>query len=335
MNDSIDNQEYPGVQKDPKGSDQDHDFSTDDLQDFVISPDDSSKVQEGSKENAGVVLKRSREAQGLSLEIVHEATKIPLDALRAIEEGYKVRMLSTFYYKGFVKMYASYLGVEVSEVIEDYREEELPQHIDPDVEGFEMPEWVSKVFTRQRKQQIVIVVGGMLGLFLITKLFGAIFHRPKVSEPKKTVKAAEVKKSSVAEKEVKSGNRKDEKKKTQPVKRVEKKITVKNTPMVVTRSEPAPLPSTASTIQKNIILTVRAKENSWLRVKTDGDTVFQSTLRTGAVETWLADNSIEISGGNISQLEFDLNGKLIGALGRKDRNAKRVVITKDGLSVKK
>ena len=45
------------------------------------------EVQQEPKESAGVILKQEREAQGLSLDIVHEATKIPLDALRAIEEG--------------------------------------------------------------------------------------------------------------------------------------------------------------------------------------------------------------------------------------------------------
>ncbi|MCK5014442.1 MAG: DUF4115 domain-containing protein, partial [Candidatus Omnitrophica bacterium] len=87
-------------------------------------------------------------------------------------------------------------------------------------------------------------------------------------------------------------------------------------------------------VKKEIALTVRAKQNSWLRVRTDGMIVFQSTLRLGDVETWMADDEIEISGKNINQLEFELNGKMIGTLGRKDRNAKKVVITKNGLSVK-
>ena len=99
------------------------------------------------------------------------------------------------------------------------------------------------------------------------------------------------------------------------------------------QSKPAAVVS-AVVVQKEIILTVRAKQNSWLRVRTDGNIVFQSTLRLGAVETWTADNEIEISGKNVDQLEFELNGKMIGTLGRKDRNAKKVVITKNGLSVK-
>src|SRR6266436_3769056 len=66
------------------------------------------------------ILKTTRESKGLTLEIVHEATKIPMDALRAIEEGYKVRILSPFYYRGFIKIYSEFLGLDVNEMYKQY-----------------------------------------------------------------------------------------------------------------------------------------------------------------------------------------------------------------------
>ncbi|MBF0485777.1 MAG: helix-turn-helix domain-containing protein, partial [Candidatus Omnitrophica bacterium] len=60
----------------------------------------------------GVFLKAERERQGLSLDMIHEATKIPIDSLKAIEEGYKVRTLSPFYFKSFVRLYAQYLNLD-------------------------------------------------------------------------------------------------------------------------------------------------------------------------------------------------------------------------------
>ena len=84
-----------------------------------------------------------------------------------------------------------------------------------------------------------------------------------------------------------------------------------------------------------IVLTVRAKKNSWLKVKADDRVVFQSTLTQGDIETWRGTDSIEISGKNINQLEFELNGKMIGTLGRDKSKAKVVIFTKDGLTVPK
>lgn len=311
-----------------------------------------------SKENAGEILKRERKAQGLSLDIVHEAIKIPMDALRAIEEGYKVRMLSPFYYKGFLKMYADYLGIDASQVVEDYHEEKLPKHIEREAEEFEISQRIANLLTRKRKQQIVVAIGIFLALFLFFKVIGFLIglgSRP--SETKGNVKAKAVKTEVVKKETVKKAASKKEIKKivkAKPVvvqKRVKKVVQKESpkpeTPIVVKKIEkkvqPPPTPKPArivpavipvATVQKEITLTVRAKQNSWLRVKADGSIVFQSTLRRGAIETWTADNEVEISGKNIDQLEFELNGKMIGTLGRKDRNAKKVVITKNGLSVK-
>src|SRR5258707_14297451 len=66
------------------------------------------------------ILKSSRESKGLTLEIVHEATKLPMDALNAIEEGYSVRILSPFYYRGFIKIYAEFLSLDVGEMYKQY-----------------------------------------------------------------------------------------------------------------------------------------------------------------------------------------------------------------------
>lgn len=281
-----------------------------------------------TKKSAGKVLKKSRENQGISLEIVHEATKIPMDALRAIEEGYKIRMLSPFYYRGFLKMYANYLNIDVSEVIDDYKQEELPEHIKQDIEDFQTPKWIADIFTRQRMRQIVITVGIFLALFVIFKLIGFLTSRepkPAVTKEANNKEAGQI---EVVEKKIKKIVQ-------QPRKEVRQMTPKIVAPAVISQPSKPLVKAPSAVVQKNVILTVRANQNSWLRVKTDGMVVFQSTLKIGAVETWLANDEIEISGRNINQLEFELNGKMIGTLGRKDRNVKKVVITKRGLSVKK
>src|SRR5665213_2145982 len=85
-----------------------------------MPPTDSNKEKPS-------ILKDTREAKGLTLDIVHEATKIPLDALKAIEEGYSVRSLSPFYYRGFIKIYAEFLGLDVGETYKQYGLDETPK----------------------------------------------------------------------------------------------------------------------------------------------------------------------------------------------------------------
>jgi hypothetical protein len=80
---------------------------------------------------------------------------------------------------------------------------------------------------------------------------------------------------------------------------------------------------------------VRAIRDTWIQVKTDDKVVFQMTLSKGSMENWSADNRIELSGRNIDQLDMEVNGKHIGSLGGGERRIRRVLITKEGLTVKK
>lgn len=301
------------------------------------SPEEKKSGSEGLQEvSKGHVLKNIREEKGLSIELVHEATKIPVDVLRAIEEGYTVRLLSPFYYRGFVKIYAKYLGVDISDVLDNYRSENLPKPIKKDVDDLQginidkIYDELSRFLTRKRKQQIVVLLGIVLSLFLLFKIITFFTSRPQA----KVVKKEQVEIEKIE---------KVEKIKPAPVQKIEEKKAVVPPPVqpppAPVRSEEAPPQSTvessASVVQKSVILTVRARKSSWLRVKTDDRVVFQSTLDTGSVETWMADERIEISGKNINELEFELNGKMIGSLGRADRKAKQLVVTKDGLTVTK
>ncbi|VAW13105.1 hypothetical protein MNBD_BACTEROID05-1283 [hydrothermal vent metagenome] len=283
----------------------------------------------------GDLLKKAREKSGLSLETIHEETKIPMDALRAIEEGYTIRTLSPFYITGFVKIYAQYLGINVEDIIDDYHSEKLPKYIKKNVEDFELPLWITDLKKHVTKKNLLIAGGVFLGLFLMFKVINIFANRPakpeikNIKAGKKEASTKKIKKISAASKK-KSASKKIEKKQA-PVQ------FVKTQKLSATSSQtnPSRVITPAKIVTKDVTLTVRAKESSFLIVKSDNTIVFQATLRRGSVETWMADEKIELSGKRINQLEFELNGKMIGALGRKERRAKRVIVTKDGLSVSK
>ncbi len=296
-----------------------------------------SPVEEAPLRKA-LILKNKRIEKGLSLDAVHEATKIPLDALKAIEEGYSIRILSPFYIKGFLKIYAMYLNVDPSEVIDESPKEKLPkvtkQDVDTDFE-FNMQQTLKKYLTHQRKKQIAAFIGIILALFILFKSIVMIMHavrnKPEGQRVKKEVlqnKSVTVSEDEKIKSTVKRNETKGETEKPivkVPISESKPESSAKKQPLV-------PSPVVQST-QKDVKLTVRAINDSWLKVKADDKVVFQSTLNKGSVESWEASNEIIISGKNIINLEFEVNGKLIGALGKKDRKAKSVRITKDGLSV--
>lgn len=84
----------------------------------------------------------------------------------------------------------------------------------------------------------------------------------------------------------------------------------------------------------NIIrLTIRAKEDCWIRLKSDAHLVFQGILKKGRFETWQAKEKIELSLGNAGGVILEVNGKIISKLGRRGQALKNIFITKEGLSV--
>src|ERR1700733_6014563 len=114
------------------------------------------------------MLKTTREAKGLTLEIVHEATKIPMDALRAIEEGYSSRILSPFYYRGFIKIYAEFLGLDVAEMYKQYGLDQSPK---PTSSASLSAKASRKIVPADAKQEI----GNIVFLETIQEWFAFIF----------------------------------------------------------------------------------------------------------------------------------------------------------------
>ena len=64
--------------------------------------------------SVGQMLQAERERQGLSIEDVADRTKISLKNLRAIESDDSAAVLTAFFYKSFVRQFASTLAIDYS-----------------------------------------------------------------------------------------------------------------------------------------------------------------------------------------------------------------------------
>lgn len=68
----------------------------------------------------GTELKRLREQKGLTLEEVHQALKIRIRYLEAIEAGDVGALPGIVYARGFIKSYAEFLGINGQELLDTY-----------------------------------------------------------------------------------------------------------------------------------------------------------------------------------------------------------------------
>lgn len=289
--------------------------------------------QNGSeKKSLGQLLKETRESKGYSLRTIHEATKIPLDVLKAIEEGYSVRTLSPFYLKGFLKMYAEYLGIDPARVSDRPAAvlQKAAQPSKPKITQIKPKEYsisddefdFNRMFSKDQQRLAVKIIAGIFLLFLVIRVIGCLIPDKKdktAVEPVTTT--APVSPKEIAQKKLIAP----------PASSSQTKAGESAAP----ESSAAKSQEQAKDANEKVRLTIKALKGGWLQVKVDGTVVLESTIKAGVVETWEAEQEIVISGRTIHSLQFELNGEVIGTLGREDRNARRVVITKKGLSVKR
>lgn len=254
------------------------------------------------KESVGKKLKDLRLAKGLSLEEVHKATKIHLNILQAIEEDSLVNF-NPVYIKGFLKIYCKFLGVEPRDLIADYKEERAVIKHAADTHKGEYPSlkmlslgsFPFKAARAKLKTALPIVLIAIF-IFGLFSLGRFISSRPRRSANKGASAASAAQKQE--SKSIDAGTHK-------------------------------------AAAAKTITLVIHARENCFIHVKADGRVIFQNILRKGRSESWRAQDKIELSLGNAGVVELEVNGKRISSLGRKGQSVKNILITKEGLSVKR
>lgn len=78
-------------------------------------------------ENLGEKLKQARIAKNLSIEEVHKITKINRNYLAALETSSVEVFPAEVYYKNFLKRYASYLGLNGEQILQEYNDSKKQQ----------------------------------------------------------------------------------------------------------------------------------------------------------------------------------------------------------------
>jgi cytoskeletal protein RodZ len=71
-------------------------------------------------EAIGDILREARHAKGLSLEDVARATRIKLDVLERLEADEFERLAGVAYTKGFLRLYADYLGLDSQGLVDAF-----------------------------------------------------------------------------------------------------------------------------------------------------------------------------------------------------------------------
>ena len=85
--------------------------------------DNTLATETPSRDGAGTILRKTREAKGLTLDQVASETRIPVRHLEVMEEGDFANLPARTYATGFARTYAKMLGLDAEEIVAKVREE--------------------------------------------------------------------------------------------------------------------------------------------------------------------------------------------------------------------
>lgn len=78
-------------------------------------------TQQVGLKQLGNLLRQQREEKNLSLREVENTTSIRMNYLKAIEEGDADKLISPVYAQGFIKQYASFLGMDGEQLVREHK----------------------------------------------------------------------------------------------------------------------------------------------------------------------------------------------------------------------
>jgi cytoskeleton protein RodZ len=279
----------------------------------------------------GQRLRNAREARGLSLDEIEAATRIRRRFLEAIEAEDFDQLPGPAYAKGFLRTYATYLGLPAEDVAALHpalRPGPTVSRASP-VEVRITP---ATPPSRARRVATGIAAALVIGLAALGYvLYGQIKQFEATPAPGSLPASSARPRPTASSPHAPSAPQTTQ----PPVPAPPQTSTPGQTPAPAPAQAPAaPLTqaagplggpshsatapsSAASTVLAGPITVVAvASDRSWVRTVADGVTVFEGFLSAGDRQAWQAHHQLTIRVGNASALSLTVNGRALGVLGR-------------------
>lgn len=253
--------------------------------------------------SVGEILRRERQAQGREMTEIAEDLCITQRYLRAIEEDDLKSLPGTFFYKSFVKQYASLLGLDESKLQAGVEaltvtEEPLPlpganpkyhplREVDPIVAD------ANRRYFSDRRVALPVAA-------FVVVLLGCSGFYTWWNKASHTVQAAKRQGISAVAIPVASTS------------------AGSNAPTVNVTTETGP------DGVNHVVLNLSATETTWLSITSEGKNIFSGVLEPSQTKTLRASDMAKMKVGNAGGLDVLWNGKPIGPIG--PRGQVRVVL---------
>lgn len=275
---------------------------------------------DSSATSPGAILKRCREYHELTLEEAQESTKIGANYLAALEENQISQFSSLAYLKGFLRIYATYLGLNPDDMIRLY--EKL---YSPDSGGAVRCARTTGVGDPPRKKfplQKLAMPAVILVLILIT---ASIINRSPSSPVRQNQSAsATAPPAATPVLQTRSSARRSGPSKIPDENIVEQKRG-DSLPIAQSPGQKAAAEST-----KDFVVRLKVTQSGTLTVTIDGSASQAYDLVVGDSIEWKAGRTISLELSNAGGVETELNGRQLKPFGQSGKPA-TIVLDSEGI----
>jgi cytoskeleton protein RodZ len=281
-----------------------------------------------ANEKIGDVLREAREAIDASLDDISALLKIRSDHLQALENDDFERLPGSVYAIGFIRTYATHLGLNAGELIERYKAAVAVPHLED-----QGPNPQTDVEPISGALKIAIGVMAVFVVYILWLIAGGagddkntrIASAPIVAtapSPSATPVSPSISSPSTVSK---------------TTEKPAAETTAANVPPVVASDQNLDVPVEASAIEPLVApsapvedadIEIRAARRTWMRIESaEGQVLFSSIIRPGEGFKLESSDGYTLATRDAGALEFYVNDKAVGAVGRRGQilTARKIV----------
>jgi len=258
------------------------------------------------------IFKEKRESHGITIEEISRKTGLSHKVIKNIEEG-NTKEIHPVYLKGFVKIYADFLGIDAKDILDNISTPARVPKVLKEKKTVDRKSIRSSVIKKAVKtgrfRNVMKVIGiTAISLVVIFSLRNLISQFSRmISDKKETKEMVFKRRDTKAKKAMTSEEKKEASDKVVSKERVSEKGNLLNVELF-------------------------ARRTVYIEVKVDSKVVYSGIFVQGFSEIFKAKKEIFVRAGNGDALEVQINGRYIGALSRK-KGTIEAKITSSGIKI--
>lgn len=282
----------------------------------------SEETSESKKdlEAIGRELSARRRYLNVSWDVIEEETHIHKDQLRSIERGDLDAFINPIHFKGLLQTYARFLNLDVAAIMIRYADAIQKRRSEKTTTKRKILKSVRVASPFLMNLKRFFTLDLFFGTLMIIGIVGFLIWG--ISRMSFAGEEPELTGTLPALAEVLLSDETEQPTETEPTAETQEVVLIPtSTPFYI-----------ASEMDASLEIVILIRQNTWLRVLSDGQQVYQGRQQAGNVLTYTGDESIELQTGNLAAIEVIFNQEPYDGTTSRIGTAARLLFSSEGIN---